>query len=116
MTSLVGRLSTALLQCEELIAQIDEGRSAALAPKLEVEQSAVEGQSLFDIANLERNVVETNGARFCCSSHGASFAHPMRSGVVPISAWSSTCRTRKSATSARLIEPNRQSLDAVRTR
>src|SRR6476619_1499079 len=36
MTSLVSRLSSAFLQCEELVAQVDEGRSAAFAPKLEV--------------------------------------------------------------------------------
>src|SRR6478672_5224365 len=43
MTSLVSRLSSAFLQCEELVAQIDKGRSAAFAPKLEVEQLTVEG-------------------------------------------------------------------------
>src|SRR5215510_8182404 len=40
----------------------------------------------------------------------------MRSGVLPISARSSICRTRKSATSARLITPNRQSFGLVSTR
>ena len=35
---------------------------------------------------------------------------------MPIRVRSSTCRTRKSATSARLIVPNRQSFGAVRTR
>ena len=35
---------------------------------------------------------------------------------MPIRVRSSTCRTRKSATSARLIAPNRQSLGVVRTR
>jgi len=63
MAAFVSRLSTALLQCKELVAQIDEGRTAALAPKLEVEQSTVESQSLFDITNFERYVVETNGVR-----------------------------------------------------
>jgi hypothetical protein len=64
-------LGTAFLQCEELVAKIDEGRSAALAPKLEFEQSTVESQSLFDITDFERYVVETHGARFSCFSHGA---------------------------------------------
>ena len=63
MATLVSRLSPALLQCEELVAQIDEGRSAALAPKLEFEQSTVESQSLFDVTDFERYVVETNRAR-----------------------------------------------------
>src|SRR5262245_60799614 len=37
MAAFVSRLSPAFLQCEELVAQIDKGRRAALAPKLEVE-------------------------------------------------------------------------------
>jgi hypothetical protein len=64
-------LSTALLQGKELIAQVDEGRGVALAPKFEIEQSTVEGQSLLDITDFERYVVETNGARFTCVDHGA---------------------------------------------
>jgi hypothetical protein len=53
-----------------LVAQIDKGRSAALAPKFEIEQSIVERQSLFNVTDLERYVVETNRARFSCFSHG----------------------------------------------
>jgi hypothetical protein len=68
MAALVSGLSTALLQCEELVAQIDEGRSGALAPKFEVEQSTIERQSLFDITDLERYMIETNGTRFSCLS------------------------------------------------
>jgi hypothetical protein len=71
MAALVSGLSPALLQCEELVAQIDEGRSAAFAPKFEIEQSTVEGQSSIDISDFERYVVETNDARFSCFSHGA---------------------------------------------
>ena len=37
MAVLVSGLSTAFLQCEELVAQIDEGRITALALKFEVE-------------------------------------------------------------------------------
>ncbi len=70
MAALVSGLSTALLQGEKLIAQIDEGRSSALAPKFESEQSTVEGQSLFNIADFERDVVEANGACFSCFNHG----------------------------------------------
>jgi hypothetical protein len=54
-----------------LVAQIDEGRGAALVPKFEIEQSTVESQSLLDITDLERYMVETNGARFSCFIHGA---------------------------------------------
>jgi hypothetical protein len=70
MAALVGGLSTASLQCEKLVAQIDESRSDALAPKLEFEQSTVERQSLLDITDFERYMVETNRARFSCFSHG----------------------------------------------
>jgi hypothetical protein len=45
----------------------------ALAPKREVEQSTVESQSLFDITDFQRDVVETNGASFSCFGHGT---HP----------------------------------------
>jgi len=59
------------LQRQELIAQIDEGRSGALAPKFKIEQSTIEDQSLVDIADFKRNVVETNGTRFSWSNHVA---------------------------------------------
>jgi len=65
MATSVGRLGPALLQCEKLVAKIDEGRSAALAPKFEIEQSTVEGQSLFNVTDLKRYVIETNSSRFC---------------------------------------------------
>jgi hypothetical protein len=75
MTSLVSRLSSAFLQCQELVAEINEGRSAAFAAKFEIEQSTVERQSLFDIVNFERYVVEANGARFSIVNHG-TLHHP----------------------------------------
>ena len=75
MTSLVSRLSSALLQCQELVAEIDEGRIGALAAKFEIEQSTVERQSLFDITDFERHVVEANGARFSIVNHG-TLHHP----------------------------------------
>src|SRR6266540_1135598 len=71
MTAVVGRLGAALLQRKELVAQIDERRGLALAAQLELEQAAVEGQRLLDIADLERDMVETQGARFSCLRHGS---------------------------------------------
>ena len=71
MPALVSRLRTTPLKREELVAQIDEGRCAALAAKFELEQSTAESQSLFNVTDLERYVIETNGARFSCFSHGA---------------------------------------------
>jgi hypothetical protein len=73
--------SPSLLQCEELVAQIDEGRTAALAPKLEVEQSTVKSQSLFDVTNFERYVVETNGVRLFCFSH-ATLHQPIKAAIL----------------------------------
>lgn len=43
----------------------------ALAPKFEVEQSTIERQSLFDITDLERYMIEANGTCFSCFGHGA---------------------------------------------
>ena len=63
MPAVIRRLPPALLQREELIAKIDEGGVFALAAQLELEQAAVERQRLFDVADLERDVVETDGAR-----------------------------------------------------
>src|ERR1700704_5805395 len=71
MTAAVSTLGMALPQCEELVAQIDEGRSGALAPKFEVEQSTVERQSLFDITDLERYMIKTNRTCFSCFSHAS---------------------------------------------
>src|ERR1044072_4337765 len=72
VAAVVSGLGTTFLQREELVAQIDEGRGVALAPKLELEQSTVESQSLFDIADLESDMIETNGACFSWLGHGNS--------------------------------------------
>src|SRR6516225_2061810 len=72
MTAVVGGLGAALLQRQELIAQIDERRGLALAAQFELEQAAIERQRLLDIADLESDVVETDGARFFWLRHGGS--------------------------------------------
>src|SRR5258708_28091692 len=72
MTAVVGGLSAALLQREELIAQIDERPGLALAAQFELEQAAIERQRLLDIADLESDVVETDRARFPCFRHWGS--------------------------------------------
>src|SRR5262245_1704716 len=64
MAAVVGGLLPPLLQREELVAEIDEGRRLALAPKLEIEQAAVERQGRIDVTDLESDVIETDGARF----------------------------------------------------
>src|SRR5262245_8026588 len=71
MAAVVGGLLTPLLQREELVAEIDEGRCLALAAEFEIEQSAVERQSRIDVADLESDVIETDGARFSWLRHMA---------------------------------------------
>src|ERR1700746_2960523 len=70
MAALVSGLRTALLQRKELVAQIDEGHSVALAAKFEVEQPTIEGQPRFDITHLESGMIKTNGARLFASDMG----------------------------------------------
>ena len=55
-------------------------RSAALAAKFEVEQSTVEGESLLDITDFQRDVVETNGARFFASAMAILLVDEKRRG------------------------------------
>jgi len=74
MTSIVSRLSSAFLQCEELVAEIDKSRSAALAANLEVKQLTVKGGSLLDITDFQRYVVQTNGAHLLSFGHDGRLA------------------------------------------
>src|SRR5262249_55605727 len=69
MTAVVGGLSAALLECQKLIAQVDEGRGVASAAKLEFEEATVKRQRFVDITDFERDMVETHGARFLWMSH-----------------------------------------------
>jgi hypothetical protein len=71
MAAFISGLATAFLEREELVTQIDEGRGVALVAKFEIEQSTVKSQSVFDITDLERYMIETHSARFSCFSHGA---------------------------------------------
>ena len=69
MTAIVGWLFATLLERDELVAQIDEGHGVALAAQLEGKEAAVERERLFNVGNLERDVVETHQARFPKLSH-----------------------------------------------
>ena len=62
MAAVIGRLLAALLQGDELVAEIDEGHVIALAAQFELEQPAPEGQRLLDVADLERYMVEAYDA------------------------------------------------------
>jgi hypothetical protein len=63
MTAIVCGLPAAFLQSEELVPQIDESHGVALAAQLEFEETPVERQRLFDVADFQCYVVESNGAR-----------------------------------------------------
>jgi hypothetical protein len=77
MPPVVGGLGATLLEGQELIAEVDEGRSFASAAKLELEQAALKRQRLIDITDFESDMVETDGARFLCLGHeGSPFTCP----------------------------------------
>ena len=57
MTPIVTGLFAAFLKGKKLIAKIDEGSMLVLAAQLEFKQASVEGQSIFDVSDLERDVV-----------------------------------------------------------
>ena len=69
MTAVIGSLPAAFLKREELIAEIDEGRVLALTAQREVKQASVECQRLFNVVDLDRDMVETNGTRLLCFRH-----------------------------------------------
>ena len=64
VTLVVGGLSPARAQREELVAEIDERhRRADAAPQLEVDQARVPGERLVDVADLEGDVVDPDRPR-----------------------------------------------------
>jgi hypothetical protein len=69
MSAIVGRLFATLLQRDELVAQVDEGHGVALGAKFEGKQATVERERLFNVGNLERDVIETHEAWFPKYSH-----------------------------------------------
>src|SRR4029077_14926206 len=71
VTSIVDRLCTALLECKELVTQIDERHGIAFASTFEIEQAGIESRSRFDVAAFESDMIEPDDARFFCFRHGA---------------------------------------------
>ena len=58
------------------------------AAQLEVEQPAVERQRLIDIADLEGDVIETDGAGFLCLRHSClRLPAPPLYGDVTVPRW-----------------------------
>ena len=83
MAPVVAGLLAAFLKGKKLIAQIDEGGVLALAAQREFEQAPVEGQSLLDVAHLERDVVQSNSAGFAGLGHGGCLQMSLVENVVP---------------------------------
>jgi protein-disulfide isomerase-like protein with CxxC motif len=64
MTTVISGLGATLLEGQELIAQVDEGRGFASAAKLELEQATIKRQRVIDITDFESDMVETDGRAF----------------------------------------------------
>ena len=77
MTAVVGRLPASLLERHELIAQIHECRGVRPAAELEVEQSAIEGQGLVEVTDLDGDVIHTDGTCLPCFRHGSLSDRPV---------------------------------------
>ena len=69
VATVVRGLAAAFSEREELVAQVDERHVLALPAQLEIEQPAVERQRFLDVADLEGDVVETDGAGFWGVGH-----------------------------------------------
>ena len=69
MAAIVGALLAALLERKELIAEIDESRRCAFSAQLELEQAALESERLLDVTDLERDMIEADGACFSFLRH-----------------------------------------------
>jgi hypothetical protein len=72
MPVLVLMLAVGLGQRNELIAQVDEGLAPVLGSQLEVEDPALEGQRLLDVAHLERDMVHAHQFRAMLLGTGMS--------------------------------------------
>jgi hypothetical protein len=59
------------LKRKELVTQVDERRSLALAAKFEVKQATKERQSRFDISDFQGEVIEPDSTGFSRFRHEA---------------------------------------------
>jgi hypothetical protein len=60
--AVIGGLFASGLQCDELVAKINEGHRLALTAQLKVEDATIECQRFLDIADFQRYVVEADRA------------------------------------------------------
>jgi hypothetical protein len=62
----IRRLGSACGERDELIAHVNEGHpSPSPAAQLELEEASIPGERLLDVADLERNVVDSDEPRHC---------------------------------------------------
>src|SRR5438094_1500205 len=54
---------------DELVAHVDEGVALALAAQFEIEDLAVPSESLVDVADLDRDMIDTNESRLLSFGH-----------------------------------------------
>ena len=59
----VGRLAAALGEGDELVARVDEGHPGRAAAQAQLEDLAVEGERLVEVADLEGDVVDADEPR-----------------------------------------------------
>ena len=55
-------LRLGLHECQELVAEVDEGRSFAAAAQREAEDFSEESQRLLDVADFKRDVIDADEA------------------------------------------------------
>src|SRR5205823_7405391 len=56
-------------QIDELVAHVDEGAALVLAAQVEIEDPAVPGQRLVDVADLDRDMVDADQPRLLAVAH-----------------------------------------------
>ena len=76
VTAAVRRLSSALRERDELVADVDEGHVRRASTELEIEDPAVELERVVDALDLERDVVDPDESR-----HGTSVASGVKAGA-----------------------------------
>src|SRR6185312_9612206 len=59
---------------DELIAHVDEGVALTLAAQREVEDPAIPGQRLVDIADLDCDMVDADQPRLLCFGHALALS------------------------------------------
>ncbi len=76
----VGRLRAALVEHEELVAQVEEDHRAGAAAQLELEQAGVERERCLDVVDFQDDVVDTDHPRLVAHAIEATGSRTARCG------------------------------------